>query len=68
VFAEEAARWDRAMVSSALAGVVKCAEVSSHYKYRKSLFCLPGGYGQAAVGTPPVLRYCTPSNRSRRRR
>jgi hypothetical protein len=46
VFAEEAGRYDRSLVSSALADGVKCAEVSSHYKYRKSVLCLPADMGR----------------------
>lgn len=42
--------------------VYKCAEVSSHYQYRKSACSSPAGYEQAAVGKPPVLRYCMPLN------
>jgi hypothetical protein len=51
VFAEEAARYDRSLVSSALADGVKCAEVSSHYKYRKSVLCLPADMGRRHQGS-----------------
>lgn len=45
-----------------LGTVFKCAEVSSHYQYRKSACSSPARYEQAAVGKPPVLRYCMPLN------
>lgn len=45
-----------------LGSVFKCAEVSSHYQYRKSAYGSPAGCEQAAVGKPPVLRYCMPLN------
>src|SRR3954454_23498677 len=49
VFAAKVERLAGAMIRRALAGVVRCAEVSSHYEYRKSVFSLPARFTNARL-------------------
>ena len=49
VFAAKVERLAGAMIRRALAGVVRCAEVSSHYEYRKSVFNLPARFTNARL-------------------